>query len=106
MHNLLLPKFDRLLRINLARSWWHFAACELLPGGLYGYLYGVNLLNFASARANSVVRLRVSAYAFCARSNLRARAGFAPLKFDVFFVSRSNLRGVNFYEFTKTLEKI
>ncbi|EET79690.1 hypothetical protein CSHOW_0598 [Campylobacter showae] len=81
---MLLLKFDRFLRINLALSWWHFAACEFLPGGLYSYLYGVNLLNFASVRANSVVRLRAFACALCARSNLRACAGFAPLKFDVF----------------------
>nr|WP_314127318.1 hypothetical protein [uncultured Campylobacter sp.] len=52
--------------------------CGLLAfaGGLYGYLYGVNLLNSASALANSAAELKAFAYAFCERSNLRARAGF------------------------------
>ncbi|EEF14230.1 hypothetical protein CAMRE0001_3204 [Campylobacter rectus RM3267] len=68
-----------------------------MPGGLYGYLYGVNLLNSASAQANSVVRLKASACAFFARGRIYALARVLP---------SSNLRGVNFYEFTKTLEKI
>ena len=107
MHNLLLLKFDRFLRINLALSWWHFAACELLSGGLYGYLYGVNLLNFASARANSVVRLRAFACAFLRAVNFTRLRGFLPhSNLTYFFVPRSNLYGVNFYELTKTLEKI
>ena len=81
MQNLLLLKFDCFLRANLARFRRHFAACELLPG----YLYGVNLLNSTSAQANSAAELKVFACAFLRmRSNLRARAGFAPLKFDVF----------------------
>lgn len=94
---MLLLKFDCILRINLARSLWHFAACELLPGGLYGYLYGVNLLNSASARANSVLRLKAFAYAFLRTVKFTRACGFLP---------SSNLLGVNFYEFTKTLEKI
>ncbi|RRD55366.1 hypothetical protein [Campylobacter rectus] len=64
MHNLLLLKFDCFLRINLDRSWRHFAACGLLPGGLYGYLYGVNLLNSASARAKFSAEFKASACAF------------------------------------------
>ncbi|WP_454990843.1 hypothetical protein [Campylobacter rectus] len=53
-----------------------------MPGGLYGYLYGVNLLNSASAQANSVVRLKAFACAF-----LRAVKFTRPRR----FLSCSNL---------------
>ncbi|MFC2571910.1 MAG: hypothetical protein ACFNUU_05890 [Campylobacter sp.] len=87
---MLFPKFDRFLRINLARSWRYFAVC-----GLYGYLYGVNLLNFASAQVSSS-GLKSLLALFCACGQIYAPARVLP---------RSNLHGVNFYEFTKTLEK-
>jgi len=96
VHNLFLPKFDCFLRANLARFRRHFAACELLPGGLYGYLYGVNLLNSSSAQISSS-GLKSLLALFCACGQIYAPARVLP---------RSNLCGVNFYEFTKTLEKI
>jgi len=74
-----------------------FCGLRVLLGGFYGYLYGVNLLKSASARANSVIRFKAFACAF-----LRAVKFTRPR----WFLPCSNLRGFNFYEFTKTLEKI
>ncbi|WP_346746852.1 hypothetical protein [uncultured Campylobacter sp.] len=51
-----------------------------MPGGPYGYLYGVNLLNSASVRAKfgRHVRLKAFAYAFLRAVKFTRLRGFLP----------------------------